>query len=147
MLHDSSVRRALKNQLALIQAAWDRARLEQRCELVTIVGEAGVGKSHLVAKALGLIQARVVQGPLSALRGGNHLLAGGRGDQAARRLAVRPGGGSRDPLAARRDLGGIVGGGDRMGLPEAPRTGGASHRLSSTTSNGARRHSSISSST
>ena len=35
---------------------------EQRCELVTIVGEAGLGKSRLVAEALAAIDARVVRG-------------------------------------------------------------------------------------
>src|SRR5437588_656445 len=37
-----------ERELALIRAAWERAQVDQRCELVTIVGEAGVGKSHLV---------------------------------------------------------------------------------------------------
>ena len=41
--------------------------------------------------------------PLPPLRRGHHLLAGGRGDQAARRPALRPGRGSRDPLAPRSD--------------------------------------------
>src|SRR5205085_9812511 len=51
-----------ERELALIQAAWERAQVEQRCELVTIVGEAGVGKSHLVAEALTAIDGLVVQG-------------------------------------------------------------------------------------
>ena len=32
--------------------AWERARAERRCELVTIVGEPGIGKSRLVAELL-----------------------------------------------------------------------------------------------
>ena len=51
-----------EQELALVQAAWEGARSEGRCELATIVGEAGVGKSRLVAEAVALIGARVVQG-------------------------------------------------------------------------------------
>ena len=51
-----------EQELALVQAAWERACSEQRCELVTIVGEAGVGKSRLVAEAVALIDGLVVQG-------------------------------------------------------------------------------------
>ena len=35
---------------------------EQRCELVTVVGEPGIGKSRLAAEALASIDARVVRG-------------------------------------------------------------------------------------
>jgi class 3 adenylate cyclase/tetratricopeptide (TPR) repeat protein len=49
-------------ELALIEAAWRRADAERRCELVTIVGDAGVGKSRLAAEALASIEARVVSG-------------------------------------------------------------------------------------
>ena len=49
-------------QLALVHDAWRRAESEGRCELFTICGEAGVGKSRLVAEALGSLEARVVQG-------------------------------------------------------------------------------------
>ena len=51
-----------ENELALIEAAWERARSEHRCELVTIAGEAGVGKTRLVAEALASVEARVVRG-------------------------------------------------------------------------------------
>ena len=51
-----------ERELALIQEAWQRALAEQGCEPVTIVGEAGVGKSRLVAEALASVDARVVQG-------------------------------------------------------------------------------------
>ena len=50
------------HELALIREAWMRASTERRCELVTIVGEAGVGKSRLVAEALAALGARAVQG-------------------------------------------------------------------------------------
>ena len=41
-----------ERELALIREAWERARSEQRCELVTIIGDAGVGKTRLAAEAL-----------------------------------------------------------------------------------------------
>jgi len=49
-------------ELALIEAAWERALSARRCELVTIIGEAGVGKSRLFAEALARTEGRVVQG-------------------------------------------------------------------------------------
>jgi class 3 adenylate cyclase/tetratricopeptide (TPR) repeat protein len=67
-VHDAVERRpearfvGRQRELAAIHAAWERARAERRCELVTIVGEAGVGKSRLVAEALSSFDARVVQG-------------------------------------------------------------------------------------
>ena len=48
-------------ELAQIVEAWTRAQ-EARCELVTVVGDAGVGKSRLVAEALAAVEARVVRG-------------------------------------------------------------------------------------
>jgi len=49
-------------ELAAIHEAWQRVLSEQRCELVTIAGEAGVGKSRLVAEALPALHAPVVHG-------------------------------------------------------------------------------------
>lgn len=46
----------------VLLAPWLRATAEQRCELVTVVGDAGVGKSRLVAELLGSLEARVVRG-------------------------------------------------------------------------------------
>jgi class 3 adenylate cyclase len=51
-----------EREVDLIGAAWQRVHAEQRCELMTIVGDAGVGKSRLVAEALAGIDARVVRG-------------------------------------------------------------------------------------
>ena len=42
--------------------AWERALAEERCELVTVVGDAGVGKSRLAAELLVAIDARIVRG-------------------------------------------------------------------------------------
>jgi len=51
-----------ERELALVHASWERVRSETRCELITVVGEAGVGKSRLVAEALALIDCRAVGG-------------------------------------------------------------------------------------
>ena len=51
-----------ERELALIAEAWQRAQEQSRCELVTVVGDAGVGKSRLVAEALAAMDARVVRG-------------------------------------------------------------------------------------
>ena len=79
------------------------------------------------------MEARVVRGPLPALRGRDHVLAGGRGGEAARGTAVRSGRGGGDPLApgrvGRRDERRR----DRVGVPQAARGAGAAGR-------GLRRH-------
>src|SRR5262249_60888517 len=51
-----------KDELSAIREVWERAVAEQRCERLTVVGEAGVGKSRLVAEALASVEARIVQG-------------------------------------------------------------------------------------
>jgi class 3 adenylate cyclase/tetratricopeptide (TPR) repeat protein len=51
-----------EREVESIDAAWARARAEQRCELLTIVGEAGIGKSRLVAESLAAVDTRVVRG-------------------------------------------------------------------------------------
>ena len=51
-----------ERELQQLVNAWDRAVVGPRCELVTVVGEPGVGKSRLVTEALGRIDARVVRG-------------------------------------------------------------------------------------
>jgi class 3 adenylate cyclase/tetratricopeptide (TPR) repeat protein len=51
-----------ERELGIVQRAWERARTNQRCELVTLVGDAGIGKSRLAAEALASIDANVVSG-------------------------------------------------------------------------------------
>jgi class 3 adenylate cyclase/tetratricopeptide (TPR) repeat protein len=51
-----------ERELDLIREAWERVQGEACCELVTVLGDAGVGKSRLVAEALATIEARVVRG-------------------------------------------------------------------------------------
>jgi class 3 adenylate cyclase/tetratricopeptide (TPR) repeat protein len=49
-------------EVAQLREAWERAQAQARCELVTVVGDAGVGKSRLVAEALAGVEARVARG-------------------------------------------------------------------------------------
>jgi class 3 adenylate cyclase/tetratricopeptide (TPR) repeat protein len=49
-------------EMRSLAAAWGRALAGRRSELVTVVGDPGVGKSRLVAEALEKIDARVVGG-------------------------------------------------------------------------------------
>ena len=49
-------------ELELLTGAWARAVGEQRCELVTVVGEPGIGKSRLAAEALAGVGVRLVSG-------------------------------------------------------------------------------------
>jgi predicted ATPase len=51
-----------ERELTAIHEVWERALSESRCELVTIVGEAGVGKSRLVGEVLASLETRSVQG-------------------------------------------------------------------------------------
>jgi class 3 adenylate cyclase/tetratricopeptide (TPR) repeat protein len=51
-----------EREFALVRQAWERVQLERCCELVTLVGDAGVGKSRLVAEVLASIEATVVRG-------------------------------------------------------------------------------------
>jgi class 3 adenylate cyclase len=51
-----------EGELEVLREAWKRAQAEEGCELVTIVGDAGVGKSRLAAETLAPLDATVVRG-------------------------------------------------------------------------------------
>jgi DNA-binding SARP family transcriptional activator len=51
-----------RRELDALTAAWERASAERRCELVTLLGAAGLGKSRLVAELLRRTDAGVAQG-------------------------------------------------------------------------------------
>ena len=51
-----------ERELAVVRDAWDRTGTDRRCELVTIVGDPGIGKSRLAAVFLASIDATVVRG-------------------------------------------------------------------------------------
>ena len=51
-----------QRELALLRIAWARVQAERRCELVTVVGDAGVGKSRLIVEVLASLDATVARG-------------------------------------------------------------------------------------
>ena len=51
-----------ERELAVLREAWERVRAEHRCELVTVAGDAGVGKSRLAAEVLASLNATVTRG-------------------------------------------------------------------------------------
>jgi class 3 adenylate cyclase/tetratricopeptide (TPR) repeat protein len=67
-VHDAPERRhempfvGRSGELDRLQKAWQRAIEERRCELVTVVGDAGVGKSRLAAEFLDSVEAPIVAG-------------------------------------------------------------------------------------
>jgi class 3 adenylate cyclase/tetratricopeptide (TPR) repeat protein len=51
-----------ERELATLREAWERVQAEQRCELVTVAGDAGIGKSRLAAEFLATIEAKGLRG-------------------------------------------------------------------------------------
>jgi DNA-binding SARP family transcriptional activator len=51
-----------EQELRALHEAWERVRTEQSCELATVVGDAGVGKSRLVAELLQSVAGTVAGG-------------------------------------------------------------------------------------
>ena len=97
----------------LLIGTFERSAQQRSCQLVTIVGEPGVGKSRLCAELFGYIEDRpglvtLAAGALPPLRGGHRLLGAG-GDREGRvrhprvRLA-RGGGGQARARPARRTI-------------------------------------------
>ena len=74
-------------ELRLLRGAWERAVEASGCQLFTLLGAAGVGKSRLVAELLAARRRSSddASRPLPPLRRGHHILAAGRGADAARR--------------------------------------------------------------
>ena len=131
-----------ERELALIATAWERA--QARVALRAGDGRGRGGGGQVAARGRGARRDRGARRArsLPALRGGDHVLAGRRGREAAGELPS-------DPVAAaaiRSLLGesdvGTSGGRDRLGVPEAARGAGAARGRASTTSSGARRPSS-----
>ena len=50
------------DELDLLRKSWERARVEARCKLVTVIGDPGVGKSRLAAEFLAGVDATAVRG-------------------------------------------------------------------------------------
>ena len=130
-------------ELAQLAEAWARAQEQASCELVTVVGDAGVGQVAAGGGSTCLVRRPRRPRPLPAVRRGDHVLAGGGGGEAARRAAVGPGGGGCDSLVpgrvGRRDERRR----DRVGLPQAARGAGAARRCLRRSSSGARKRFSI----
>jgi predicted ATPase/class 3 adenylate cyclase len=51
-----------ERELELLEEAWESVRSEQRCHLVTILGEPGIGKSRLVSELAARIEGQIVSG-------------------------------------------------------------------------------------
>ena len=89
--------------LALLKGIFDKTVASSSVQLVTVVGEPGLGKCRMVAELFAYIDARpelddLAAGPVSALRGGDHLLGAGGDPEGAHRASS-----SRDPPAVAQE--------------------------------------------
>ncbi len=100
---------------AALRAADDRRRGGRR---QVQARRGGVGRDRRASRSR----------PLPSLRRGDHLLAGRRSAQAAGRASLRSGSGRGDRFPAGRDRSRNLGGGDRLGIPQAARGAGAPGR-------------------
>ena len=110
-----------EHELAILQAAWERVQAERRCELVTVAGDAGVGKSRLAAEALAPIDATIARGRCLPYGDGITYWPVVEVLEAAWCLASRRGSGDDDASSAGRDGRTDVAGGDRVGVPQDAR--------------------------
>ena len=113
-----------EHELARLHAVFGQAVHDRSCQLFTVLGSAGVGKSRLAAEFLAGLEARVVRG---------RCLSYGEGItywpiiEILKQLGSLPEGDAARPL---RSLLGeseepASAGGDRMGLPQAAGAAGA----------------------
>ena len=78
-----------EHELALLRDAFDARCDERACQLVTVLGPAGIGKSRLVNELVSSAGRRGAPAdrPLPPLRRGNHILAAD-GDRFGKRPAI-----------------------------------------------------------
>ena len=128
----SAPRVALRRPRARARAAprgvGARARTEQRCELVTVVGDAGVGKSRLVAEALAVDRraGRRAAAASPTARGSPTGRSSRCSSSSTRSRPIRPRRRRSARCSARPSR--HVRGGDRLGVPQAARGAGAARR-------------------
>ena len=111
-------------ELGFIREAWERAVTGQ-CELVTVVGDPGIGKSRLVAEALATLDVRVVRGRCLPYGEGITYWPVVEVIKQLDALPSDPVAAAVDRVAPRRDRAGHVRRGDRLGVPQAARGAGA----------------------
>ena len=116
-----------ERELGMLDEAWARVCTEERCELVTVLGVAGVGKSRLVSELVAADRRGSRPRPMPLLRGGDHVLARSRcrGAAAAEHAQPRTGHPTAAARAARRPRC-LVTRRARVGVPQVRRGGRSS---------------------
>ena len=113
-----------ETELRRLRDAFAQAVHDRSCQLFTVLGSAGVGKSRLAAEFLAGVDARVVRG---------RCLSYGEGItywpvvEIVKQLDALPEGDAAVPIRVAARRGGLrdLSRGDRVGLPQADRAGGA----------------------